>query len=204
MLEFLKEKKLIIGTIIIILIGGIMYVYNSNNQYEIIGEESKKLEDTMEEEKNHEESIVIIHVAGAVKRPGIVKLKEGSRIEDAIKEAGGLLDNADISNINLAYVLEDGTKIKIPTIDEKSLTDSYIIEGIGEEDNNGETKKSKININTATLTELETLDGIGPSLAERIIEYREKTGKFKTIEDIKNVTGIGDNKYESIKNNIKI
>ena len=203
MIEFLKEKKLIIGALLIIILGGGIYIYNLNDEDVSIVNNNEILESEEDEiDKKEQDNNIVVHVAGEVKKPGIVRLEEGSRLEDAINKAGGLTDNADISNINLAYILEDGTKIKIPSLNEKEIAESYIIEGIEEE--KSQNKNSKININTATEEELETLDGIGASLASRIIEYREKNGKFKNIEDIKNVAGIGDSKYEAIKDKIKV
>ena len=158
-----------------------------------------------------EENEVIIHITGSVKNPGIVRLKEGSRIEDAIEAAGGLTENADISKVNLAYVVDDGTKIKIPSSQEEDIGDEEIIDsGSGEniiiEKNTTSSNKSSqtININKATETELQTLPGIGASLASRIIEYRSQTGKFGSIEEIKNVNGIGDSKFENIKDLISV
>ena len=207
MIDFIKDKKLVICAIFIMIIGVGMYIYKSNSDPITIEDNRESIEMQETEDKNEKtaENVIIVHVAGAVKKPGIVKLKEGSRVEDAVNEAGGLEDNADISNINLAYILEDGIKIKIPTLDEKELSDnSYIIEDIGDKVENSKSKKDKININTASESELETLEGIGASLAEKIVEYREKNGKFKNIEDIKNVTGIGDSKFEVIKNKINV
>ena len=207
MIDFIKDKKLVICAIFIMIIGVGMYIYKSNSDPITIEDTRESIEMQETEDKNEKtaENVIIVHVAGAVKKPGIVKLKEGSRVEDAVNEAGGLEDNADISNINLAYILEDGIKIKIPTLDEKELSDnSYIIEDIGDKVENSKSKKDKININTASESELETLEGIGASLAEKIVEYREKNGKFKNIEDIKNVTGIGDSKFEVIKNNLNV
>ena len=207
MIDFIKDKKLVICAIFIMIIGVGMYIYKSNSDPITIEDTRESIEMQETEDKNEKtaENVIIVHVAGAVKKPGIVKLKEGSRVEDAVNEAGGLEDNADISNINLAYILEDGIKIKIPTLDEKELSDnSYIIEDIGDKVENSKSKKDKININTASESELETLEGIGASLAEKIVEYREKNGKFKKIEEIKNVTGIGDSKFEVIKNKINV
>jgi competence protein ComEA len=205
MIEILKEKKLIIGAILIIILGGGFYLYNLNNDDVSIVNNTEKIESEEDEiDKKEQDNNIVVHVAGEVKKPGIVRLEEGSRLEDAINKAGGLTDNADISNINLAYIIEDGIKIKIPSIYETEIADSYIIEGIEEGKEINKDKNNKININTATKEELETLDGIGASLALRIIEYREKNGKFKNMEDIKNVTGIGDSKYDAIKDNIKV
>lgn len=204
MLKIVEKKRIIMVSIIIIVIIGAIYMFYLNYNYNLIEEDQEIREENISnknEAKDDEE--IIIHVAGAVKKPGIVKLKIGSRVEDAIDAAGGLLNDSDITNINLAHILEDGIKIKIPSKnDEKN--EKYIIDGLSD-DFSGETEKNKlININTATKNELENLRGIGPSLAIKIVEYRNKNGKFKKIEDIKNVSGIGSNKYEKIKDYIKI
>lgn len=122
---------------------------------------------------------------------------------DAIDKAGGLTEDADISDVNLAYVLEDGIKIKIPTISEEKNEEIIINssgEGIVEKEISNNSENKIININKANETDLQTLPGIGASLAGRIVEYRDSNGKFNEIEDIKNVSGIGDSKYENIKN----
>lgn len=171
--------------------------------------ESNTIENlTIEEEVEGEK--IAIHIIGEVKKEGIVYLEKGSRIVDAIKEAGGATKEADLSQINLAYELQDGQKIYIPNKNEKiseyitrSSGNNVIIEG-----NNSsvqtEGKENKVNINTANLNELDSLPGIGPSLAKRIIEYREENGNFKSIEELQNVKGIGDAKYSDIKDNVTV
>ena len=206
MIEFLKQKKIILTIVILVimLIGRILYD-SSNN--EITEENQILVSNILEDKKEDEEDIVIVHVTGEVKKPGVVRVKEGSRLEDIIKEAGGLTEKADITNVNLACVVEDGTKIKIPSIDDEENKE-YITQDIGEriiiQDENISIKNNIININTANDTELEELPGIGASIAGRIIEYKNQNGKFKNIEDIKNVTGIGDSKYDKIKDLIKV
>ena len=206
-----KQKKFIIIVGALIVIGIIVYIYNSNkiDTSEINGEmliannETNNMIDKQTEEKN----IIIVHITGAVKNPGIVRLEEGSRIEDAISKAGGLNEDADITNVNLAYILEDGIKIKIPSnsdvtgVQNENILNSDSGENIVEEfkDSN---KSSPLNINKATEQDLQNLPGIGLSLASKIIEYREENGKFSTKEDIKNVNGIGESKYENIKEHI--
>lgn len=144
---------------------------------------------------------------------GIITLVEGSRISDAIDMAGGLKEEANLDNINLAYKLEDGMKVYIPSNYEvSSMTEDIIsstnndetykyIESSTDNTNNenSEIEEGKVNINTASQTELETLSGIGPSTALKIIDYREENGDFNTIEEVQDVSGIGDSKYESIK-----
>lgn len=211
MLENLTKKQKIILSIIAILVAiGIIYFINNKNQTNNIELDENILvsnQNTKQMSQDTEE-IVIVHIIGSVKNPGIVKLKEGSRIEDAIEAAGGLTENADISNVNLAYVLDDGTKIKIPNLDDEDIGDEDVLskdsgEGIIQEDEKT-TNTNIVNINKATENELSTLPGIGNSLATRIVEYRKQNGNFKTIEDIKNVSGIGESKFANIKDFISI
>ena len=206
MIEFLKQRKIviIICILVIILVG--WKIYDSSN-FET-EEESQIMDSNIQESKTEdEEELVIVHVTGEVKKPGVVRVKEGSRVEDIVKAAGGLTENADISNINLAYVVEDGTKIRIPSTDDEKQ-EEYITQSIGEgiimQEESNNSRGSIVNINTANETELEELPGIGASIAGRIIEYRNKNGKFKSIEDIKTVTGIGDSKFEKIKESIRV
>ena len=160
--------------------------------------------------EKEQEEMIVVHIAGEVKKPGIVKTKEGARIADIIEEAGGLTENANITNINLAYIIEDGQKITIPSKNQKveAKQEEYIQteneQGIINEEQGISNKNQVLNINKATKEELQTLQGIGESTAEKIITYRKENGNFKQIEDIKNVPGIGDAKYENIKDKISV
>ena len=208
MIEFLKKRKIviIIVVLVIILIG---WKINDSNNLEEVNTEETLVSDKKDIIKNdeEEEDIMAVHVTGEVKKPGVVKVKEGSRIEDIIEAAGGLTENADTTNINLAYMGEDGMKIRIPNTNEEDIEENYISVDSGKgvimsEESN--SSSSVVNINTANETELEQLPGIGPSISSKIIDYRNQNGKFKNIEDIKNVTGIGDTKFEKIKDFIKV
>lgn len=159
---------------------------------------------------------IIVHISGEVISPGVISLEEGARIVDAINMADGVTEEADLSKVNLAYVLEDAQKIYIPNINEKeekeiveNIEDGVVISGSGTSNGNysnrGSNSKNenvKININTANVKELQKLSGIGESIALRIVTYRKENGKFNSIEDLKNVSGIGENKFNKIKNNI--
>lgn len=209
-----KKQKIILFAIAgIVAIVIIFFIYNKNQIKDEINLENEILVTNItSKEKNVEnENTIIIHITGSVKKPGIVKLKEGSRIEDAIEEAGGLTENADITKVNLAYIVEDGTKIKIPSSSDEEIGDEEIIDNrsgeniIVEENTISSNKNNQIvNINKATEKEFQSLPGIGPSLASKIVEYRSQKGKFESIEDIKNVTGIGSSKYENIKDLITV
>lgn len=168
---------------------------------------------------------IVVDVAGEVNNPGVVTLDEGARIIDAINAAGGETEHADTSYINLAYILEDGVRLYIPNYDEvkDSLAENKIDnESIKNEsimsDPGGQSiiqddvtlaksqnsKQSKVNINKASMEELKTLPGVGDTVAKAIIDYRDKNGKFKNIEDLKNVNGIGNSKFNNLKDLITI
>ena len=169
---------------------------------------------------DEEKEKIYVYVTGQVNIPGVVILDKGSRISDAINAAGGTTAKANTTKINLVYVLEDGMKVNIPSNEElkKDTKFEYITKDSGdeaddektlkEEDKGTTTKKERssniVNINTATQTELETLPGIGPSTALKIINYRKENGKFSNIEDLKNVNGIGENKFEALKKYITV
>ena len=219
------NKKIISLIIVIALIAIGYYIYYKNNNIYEEFEEGSNLEEftTYEEEKkeytqqeskieNEEDEqnkeMIIVHITGEVKNWGVIELEEGSRVIDAVNKAGGFTDEADTEKVNLAYELTDGVKVYIPSkneeVENSVTTQKYITTDSGnnvitEENNMKKTSNSLVNINEATQTELETLPGIGPSTALKIISYREENGKFSNIEDIKNVSGIGDNKFENIR-----
>lgn len=214
MLENLTERQrkllIIIGVVVAVLVmffiyqnaGAREYIEQDDSQMMVNNtDEKSRVKDTeFQDDKEH----IIVHIAGEVISPGIVSLNEGGRIEDAIKMAGGLTENADISDVNLAYVLDDGVKIIIPKKDAEDENKEIIKEDAGKgiilEDGFEVSKKAElININKATQADLEKLSGVGASLAEKIVDYRNKNGKFSSIEDIKNVSGIGESKFNSIK-----
>ena len=182
-------------------------IESSNNLIEQ-GNMSEK--SSIEEQKNGYENLegkIVVHITGAVQKKGILVLQEGARIADAIDSAGGSTEAADLDEVNLAYVLQKEKKIYIPSKEDKAKLENkayitsesgnnVIIQTVSTEKNGG---NGKVNINTATQNELENLPGIGPSIASRIIEYREQNGKFNKIEDLQNVKGIGDAKFNNIK-----
>ena len=202
----------IIGGVIILVIGYLIYSKIESNSYEqlnIISEE--QFTNTIQNVENEDEEMIIIHIAGQVKSPGIIKIKEGARIADIIEKAGGLTETANIEDINLAYVVEDGQKIIIPSKEDKEEKETIntengdgIIVNTAQNSNTNTTTFSKVNINKADTEQLQTLPGVGEATANKIIEYRKESGEFKTIEDIKNVPGIGEAKYEEIKEKIKV
>lgn len=242
----IRNKKIIaiITILVITIIYGIwkenrgkIKIENINEQAEIIdiedNEKTKNLHNTTMENneniKNKEtnktdKNKIVIYIIGEVKQEGVYELDENSRISDAIEKAGGTKENADLSQINLAYKIEDGMRIYIPkkgelVQDKEKIEDktqevvtgkSTDITNTTSVNTNLSTNKKiktdieKINLNKATQTELETLPGIGPSTAEKIIAYRKENGNFKNIEDIMNVNGIGESKYNKIKDLVSV
>ena len=146
------------------------------------------------------EQPIVVQIAGAVPRPGVYALAKGSRVQDAISAAGGFLAEADKTGINLARALDDGEQLEIPYAEGSSPVLGTPLPASTESASSTEL----IDINTASLAELDSLPGIGPTTAQKIIDYREQNGPFLTKEDIINVSGIGPGTYERLKDLITV
>jgi competence protein comEA helix-hairpin-helix repeat region len=211
----LDKDYIVIGIIIIAVI--IFIVLNIGKVTEFNKEEKENTtinasieesKNDIEEKENKEEpkemgTGIFVHIDGWIQNPGVYEIKENDRVNTIIEKAGGLKEGASIKSINLAARLSDGDKIYIPNREEEKQIETTEVKG----NNTGTvkiTKNSKININKASISELKQITGIGESTANKIIDYRDNVGKFKKIEDIKEVKGIGDSKYESIKDKITI
>lgn len=154
-----------------------------------------------------------VFVCGAVVNPGVYYLDSDRRIIDAVEAAGGFAENADKDYVNLAYPIQDGLKLQIPTRDEIEKADTADSSSVPDYDYNKESMQTSggadkgasfININTATAEELMTLPGIGKGIAGKIIDYRTENGKFTAIEDIMKVSGIKDKLFSKIKDHITV
>ncbi len=152
-----------------------------------------------------EESVIYVSVSGHVLKPGVYILPGGSRVYEAINAAGGVTDDGTLDGINTAVLLEDEAYILVPGIaDSKEVNTSEGMVTVGELKASGSEEAGKVNINTADLSTLMTLSGVGKAKAEAIISYRETNGSFEAIEDIKKVSGIKDGVFESIKDEIAV
>lgn len=145
---------------------------------------------------------VMVHVVGAVQRPGVVSVPEGSRVQDAIAAAGGLSADADTGELNLAAVLVDGSQLKIgntkhPGGEVRSGT-------AGEAPGGGGVAEAKISLNSATVAQLDTLPGIGPVTAQKILDWRTEHGKFTAITELQEVDGIGPKTYADLAGRIRL
>ena len=144
------------------------------------------------------EKPVVVYITGAVPRPGVYALPKNARVQDAISAAGGFLAEAEKSQINLAALVEDGEKLDIPFVEGASPILGTPVPAVVT------VTTELVNINTASLEELDTLPGIGPTTAQKIIDYREQNGPFVSTEDIVNVSGIGPVSYERFKDLITV
>ena len=219
------NKKINIIVILIssfIIIGTIAYKLNLNIQDEVyivseneenIEEDNINIEKDYEtnnienniEYKNKENTIsknVTIYVSGEVNNPGIVTIESDKRLYDAVEKLGGVTENADLNRINLAIKINDEEHYIIPKIGEENIISQDI--SVNNIDTIKNEQTSKININTATIEELDNLPGVGEATANKILNYRQENGMFKSIEEIKNVNGIGEKKYVDIKDKICI
>ena len=206
------KQKLILGLLAVaMIITVIFYIIQNFIEEEPNYDDYSSLEKENENIVTAEQKQIKVHIAGCVVEEGVVTLSEGARIADAIEEAGGTTLDANIKDINLAYVLKDGQKVYIPSNIEDEVAyvtsqsgENIVTTGIGSLSNSIENSSEKININSATQAELETLTGIGPSTALKIIQFRQANGEFSKIEDLKNVPSIGDSKFDAIKENIEV
>ena len=160
-------------------------------------EENRKKKGRETKEKPANIKQVTVDISGRVQNPGVYTVPEGSRLNDIIERAGGLLDDADLDAINRAENVQDGQKLYIPQNGEESPN-------VAGQESQTASSGGKININRADSTELQQINGVGPATAEKIIEYRKVNGRFNSIEDIQNVSGIGEKTFEKIKDSITV
>ncbi len=139
---------------------------------------------------------IVVQVAGAVTRPSVYALPRGARVQQAIDAAGGPLASADTQRVNLAAPLEDGQKVDIPFLAAAAPAPSA---GAG-----AQSPTTPLNLNTATAEELDRLPGIGPVLAKKIVDYRQKSGPFQSVDDLHAVPGIGPKRIEQIRSSVTV
>lgn len=170
---------------------------------------------------------MVVHVVGAVGRPGIVTLPGGSRVSDAVERAGSPRGDADLARLNLARVLVDGERLYVPTVGETDIPEPLDGGGAGSAgggagggagpagggagggagsvgDGAGATGDAVVDLNTADQSLLETLPGIGPSLAGRILAWRDEHGRFAAVEDLLDVSGIGDVRFAELRDRVRV
>ncbi len=201
---FTKKEGIVILGVVFIIVSVVVFKMSFKNPSKAENNSLNFISPVIIEEENNEieeDVIIMVHISGQVYKPGIVEIELGKRLIDAINLAGGLKKEADLDRINLAKKLVDEEKIYVPKVGEElndDIIDSQVTIVSSSPNTNG-----KININKCSQKELESLPGIGEVLALRVIEYRN-SNVFKIIDDIKQVSGIGDKKYEAIKDLITV
>lgn len=200
--NFSRYKKVaVVITVILLIICGIIYKNTVYDTQVVFIEEVEKPKGNQEikNDLKEEDTTITVYVCGSVLNVKNVTLPKESRVEDAIKLAGGVTENAEINGINMAQKLSDEDMVYVPKKGE-------IIEAGSKTSNIAPSpaKKSKLNINKASAEQLDTLPGVGPSTAQKIIEYRSSRGGFKSIEELNNVSGIGNEKYKDVKDLITV
>lgn len=181
--------------LVLALVGVGYFAWNAVTTPGVTIEQEDAIEVSTEEESA---ASIYVHVTGAVVNPGMYELSQGSRVQDAITAAGGFSEDAFDQSINLARELTDGEQIVVGSTADQSTTTTE------SGTQSAATATGKVNINLADAETLMTLDGIGEATAAKIIAYRDANGSFATIEEIKEVSGIGDKKYEAIKDSITV
>lgn len=198
-MEWIKENKIFVIAGIAALL---FFLYSSFDEGDELTEENAvamvtELEPEKEADVEEKEIIMMAEIKGAVVHPGVYEVKKGGRVIDLIEVAGGLEKEADAAAINFAMYVQDEMSIYVPRIGEE-VPSSLPAQ------NEGEAANGKLDLNTAQSADLQTLPGIGPAKAEAIIEYRETNGPFKAIEDLKEISGIGEKTFEKLKDLISV
>ncbi|MGV3614342.1 MAG: helix-hairpin-helix domain-containing protein [Fimbriimonas sp.] len=165
------------------------------------------------------QTTLVVHVAGAVKKPSVIEVKSGDRVHDAVRMAGGALAEADLDEINLAAKLEDGVQVYVPKRGEPDAPVAEIYAGgsravsrYSSRPKGGKRRSTRaattpsgpVSLNTGSLAQLDTLPGIGPSTAQKILDYRHEHGGFSSIDELLAVPGIGSKKLEKMRKYLKL
>lgn len=205
----MKRKDIIIIIAISIILSLGMIIFHSTKSSDILLDKSEntKISEKIKAEDNDavieqdsaavKNEKVVVYISGEVVNPQVVEMKDGDRLIDAVEKCGGMTENADKNAVNLALLLKDEDHYVIPKIGENLQLNTS-------SNNKSSQNNNLVNINTADKTTLISLPSIGEKTAEKIIQYRETNGNFKSIDDIKNINGIGEKKFEQIKDLITV
>ena len=206
----IERVVIAVSSAAIVFFGG--FLFHSQNQYSAlppIFEDAPTAKLSVNAPQGKSKERVTIHVAGAVRKPGVLVMPASARVQDAIRAAGGAKENGDVSTLNLAAHLQDAEQIRVPQRGEllNEITQgnlASVSESSSGRESRSETASKNlprrpVNLNRASVAELETLPGIGPALALRIVQYRAEHGQFRSLDDLDAVKGLGQNKLEKLK-----
>ncbi|MCI6285061.1 helix-hairpin-helix domain-containing protein [Selenomonas sp.] len=204
-----RKSMIVLLLLALVAGGGALYGMKSTEDATVLDAGAKQAMSSSAREA--QEDSITVYVTGAVNQPGVVSVAAGARVADAVNACGGLLPTADAAKINMAQAVKDGQQIRVPEKGASKATKNAT--ATASSSDNGKARASTgsdadagelININTADEAELDKLPGVGPSTAQKIIEYRETEGQFASPEDIMKVKGIGKAKYEKMKDRITV
>ncbi len=148
--------------------------------------------------------VALVHVAGAVKRPGVYRLRDGERIQDAVRRAGGARRGADLNGINLAAKVADGQQVVVPRRGAAAAPPGAASGTTGAVSGAADAPAQPVSLNTATAEQLDTLDGVGPATAQKILQWRQQHGGFRSIDDLGEVPGIGPKKLAALRTQVQL
>ncbi|BDR57198.1 helix-hairpin-helix domain-containing protein [Xylocopilactobacillus apis] len=208
MKNIVKKYYLAIIAGAVIIIGGVVMIFFSQAKGQNAAKENEQLFSSQKKSSSKTVTAEVknqskfVEIKGAVVKPGIYPIKANTRLAEVLQQAGGATPNADLKTVNLAKVAHDQESFYIPQKGEAPAPAEK--NPAVSEEAPVEAKSDLVDLNTADLTKLQTLNGIGAKKAEKILEYRKEKGQFKKIDELKNVNGIGDKTYESIKDQITV
>ncbi|MFP7297563.1 helix-hairpin-helix domain-containing protein [Neobacillus niacini] len=210
MKDWIYEHRIYVIITVIIAFGAIFYISEESKSSvgdvgNIVPEEIKEEQVPSPPQSQIEEpEVIMVDVKGQVVMPGVYSTREGERVIDVIHRAGGLTENADESQVNFAEHVQDAMVIYIPAKGQEGITVPAGSPVNASTSGSASGNSGKINLNKADETQLQNLPGIGPQKAAAIIEYRETSGSFKNVEDLKNISGIGDKTFEKLKDLVTV
>ncbi len=203
-----KRAMVLLLVIVAAAFGTVVYNLNSDSGEQLTSASTQGLSAIEQEKKGVPENALVVYVSGAVCSPGLAELRQNARIKDAVDACGGFMSNADMDAVNLAKPVKDGDHIKIPEKKPPGMVPAGggasaagVSAGVA---GSGSTSGGLIDINTADEKALDSLPGVGPAMAKRIIEYRTTNGAFQNIEDLKKVKGIGEAKFAKMKDRVTV
>lgn len=204
-----KRAMVLLLVIVAAAFGTVVYNLNSDSGEQLTSASKQEISSLEQEKKGAPENALVVYVSGAVCSPGLAELRQNARIKDAVDACGGFMSNADMDAVNLAKPVKDGDHIKVPEKKPLGVVSagggaSGVAASSGSATGSGASAGGLIDINTADEKALDSLPGVGPAMAKRIIEYRQTNGAFQTIEDLKKIKGIGEAKFAKMKDRVTV
>lgn len=195
-MEELTRRQVVVYSLVAVLVVGLGARYLSGQEAEPRAQASGARSGGVRVERERP-AAATVHVAGAVRRPGVYRMRPGARVNDAVRRAGGATASADLAAVNLAAKVEDGRQVIVPQV-------AAAVGAVGAVGGATVAPGQPLNLNTATLEQLDTLDGVGPATAQKILDFREEQGGFGSVEDLGQVPGIGEKRLAALREKVRV